>query len=113
MTFYGSEKEYHNPEFLSRSPIGVDTPATSINLVKGSDPYFVVTKLSVKMTAYSDIDVSLNVCPLVEGNLKVLGFRFKLLNEVWVYHRFDLPGPLLQDTQMNKARRGKSSCTHN
>lgn len=113
MTFYGSEKEYHNPEFLSQSPIGVDTPATSINLVKGSDPYFVVTKLAVKMTAYSDIDVSLNVCPLVEGNLKVLGFRFKLLNEVWVYHRFDLPGPLLQDTQMNKARRGKLSCTHN
>ena len=106
VTFYGSEKEYRSPEFMCQVPLDVSSE-DSVTLVKDSDPFFVVTKLSVKVAANSDTTVSLNISPLVEGDLNVLGFRFKLLNEVWVYTRFNLLGPLLQDTQLNKSKRGK------
>jgi len=42
---------------------------------------------------------------MVEGDLKVLGIRFKLLGEVWIYRPFHTPGPLLQNTQLNRSRR--------
>eukprot|EP00804_Cyclotella_cryptica_P024493 CCRYP_017559-RA/>CCRYP_017559-RA protein AED:0.26 eAED:0.26 QI:1717/1/1/1/1/1/5/475/1401 len=105
--FYGSEKEYRSPEFMCQVPIDSDFSSRVTALVHNSDPYFVVTKFSVKAKASSETMVSLNICPLVEGDLKVLGFRFKLLDEVWIFHRFELLGPLLQDTQLNKARRAR------
>jgi hypothetical protein len=111
VTFYGSEKEYYNPEFMCQIPVDTISSSDSATLVK-EFPYFVVTKLAVKLAANSDTTVFLNISPLAEGELKVLGFRFKLLNEVWVFSRFDLIGPLLQDTQINKAKRGKSIVTN-
>ena len=111
MTFHGSEKEYHSPQFMCQFPTNEESSTAASSLTKDDDPYFVVTKLNVKMTADSDTNVSLHICPLVEGDLSVLGFRFKLLDEVWVYKRFDLLGPLLQDSQINKARRGMSCST--
>jgi hypothetical protein len=107
VNFYGSEKEYQSPEFMCQLPIDSDFSSRVTALVHNSDPYFVVTKLAVKARANSETTVSLNICPLIEGDLKVLGFRFKLLDDVWIFHRFELLGPLLQDTQVNKARRGR------
>lgn len=106
VNFYGSEKEYHNPIFMCQIPVDEDSSADAATLVKDSDPYFVVTKLTVKLAANSSTTVSLNICPLIEGDFEVLGFRFKLLNEVWIYHRFNLLGPLMQDSQANKSKRG-------
>jgi hypothetical protein len=115
--FYGSDKEYQSPEFMCQLPAVSDFSSRITTLVKDSDPHFVVTKVSVTMRANSETVVSLNICPLVEGDLKLLGFRFKLLDQVWIYHRFDLLGPLLQDTQINKAKRGELAnpldCNHN
>jgi hypothetical protein len=45
--------------------------------------------------------VSLGLTPLVEGNLEILGVRSMLLDKIWVYHPFDIPGPLLRDTRTN------------
>ena len=109
VTFHGSEKEYQNPHFMRQFP--TDGHSSISFLSKDDDTYFVVTKLNVSMTANSDTIVALHICPLVEGHLSILGFRFKLLNEVWVYRRFDVLGPLLQDSQINKARRGMSDST--
>jgi len=71
------------------------------------NPFFVVSKQSVKLAAEGETMVSLGITPLVEGDLEILGVRFKLQDKVWLYHSFDIPGPLLKDTRtniMNKVR---------
>jgi len=35
----------------------------------------------------------------------MLGVRYKLSDQIWVYHPFHLPGPLLNDTRSNRANR--------
>ena len=71
------------------------------------NPFFVVTKHAVNLSAEGETMVSVGIVPLVEGNLEILGVRFKLQGKVWLYHTFDIPGPLLKDTRtniMNKVR---------
>jgi len=108
--FHGSDREFQRPKFVCQFPIKSDDnllvaaiPSTIID----SEPYFVVTKASAKLGTNSDTTIYLNICPLVEGDLRILGVRFHLLGEVWVYHKFNLPGPLLQDTRENRSKRGK------
>lgn len=107
--FHGSEKVYSRPEFLRQQPMTsehFDTQSSEID--DNPEPYFVVTKLNTKIKSNSEARITLNICPLVKGNFNIHGFRFKLLGEVWMYHQFDLRGPLLQDSQTNRARRGKA-----
>ncbi len=65
------------------------------------NPFFVVSKQSVNLPAEGETMVSLGITPLVEGDLEILGVRFKLQDKVWLYHEFDIPGPLLKDTRIN------------
>ncbi|KAL3943892.1 MAG: hypothetical protein SGBAC_002050 [Bacillariaceae sp.] len=69
------------------------------------NPFFVVTKRDVQLLPLADITISAGVCPLVEGDLELLGVRCKLFDKVWVYHPFDIEGPLLQDTRENISNR--------
>jgi len=72
-----------------------------------SNPFFVVTKQEVELPAEGETVVSTSIAPLIEGNLEILGVRCKLLDKVWLYHAFEIPGPLLKDTRtnvMNKVR---------
>ena len=113
--FHGSDREFQRPNFLCQFPIKSDG-----NLLVGaiqstiidSEPYFVVTKASAKLGTNSDTTISLNICPLAEGDLRILGVRFHLRGAVWVYHKFNLTGPLLQDTRENRSKRGKCVLSH-
>ena len=102
--FHGSDKEYKSPDFMHQHSIDSDA-SKAAPVDKSANPYFVVTKSTVKMTPSSSTLASLKICPLSMGDFNIIGVRFKLLGEVWIYHRFDLPGPLLQDTQLNRSKR--------
>lgn len=103
--FHGSEIEYESPDFMYQKSIDSANSESAVPVDNGSDPYFVVTKSTIAMTPSSSTISSLKICPLTKGDFKIIGVRFKLLGEVWIYHRFDLPGPLLQDTQLNRSKR--------
>jgi len=103
-TFHGSSHQFHRPEFMCQQSNDENKPSSE---PVDEEPYFVVTKPSMKMGPNSTTLVNLKICPLAEGDLRILGARFHLLGEVWVYHAFDTPGPLLQDTRDNKSKRGK------
>lgn len=107
--FHGSDHVFQSPQFLCQLPIKSDDLSVEANVSTIEDdhlePYFVVTKACVKIGPNSDTAISLNVCPLAEGDLRILGFRFLLLGEVWVFHRFQLPRPLLQDSRENRSKR--------
>ena len=97
--------EFKIPNFCRISEKGVKS-CTSAQ----ENPFFVVTKQAVTIPADGQLLVSAGITPLVEGDLEILGVRCKLEDKVWLYHAFDIPGPLLKDTRtniMNKAR-GKS-----
>jgi len=102
--FHGSEKVFERPVFMHQHSIDSDVSESS-PVDNAGMPYFVVTKKTVKMTQSSSTVASLEICPLSKGDFKIIGVRFKLLGEVWIYHRFDIPGPLLQDTQLNRSKR--------
>jgi hypothetical protein len=109
-TFHSSEYRFLSPQFLCKFPTEADdfsVEVTASTIDKDSEPFFVVTKSSVTMEPNSDTTITLHICPLAEGELRILGVRFYLLREVWVYHRFHLHGQLLQDTRDNRSRRGK------
>jgi len=103
--FHGSDKQYERPAFMHQRSIDDSDASEAAPVDKTSHPYFVVSKSTVTMTPSSSALASLNICPLSKGDFKIIGVRFKLLGEVWIYHRFDLPGPLLQDTQLNRSKR--------
>jgi len=103
-TFHGSSHQFHSPEFMCQQSNDANTPSPE---PIDEEPYFVVTKPSMKMGPNSTTLVNLKICPLAEGDLRIIGARFHLLGEVWVCHEFDTPGPLLQDTRDNKSKRGK------
>ena len=109
-TFHGSDYRFLSPQFLCQFRMKSDdfpAEATASTIDMDSEPCFVVTKSSVKIGPNSDATISLYICPLAEGELRILGVRFILLGEVWVYHRFHLRRPLLQDTRDNRSGRGK------
>lgn len=70
-----------------------------------SNPFFVVTKQTLELKAGKKDVVSAGLTPMVEGDLEILGVRYKLSDQVWVYHPFHIPGPLLDDTRSNRANR--------
>mmetsp|Transcript_1241 Transcript_1241/g.2203 ORF Transcript_1241/g.2203 Transcript_1241/m.2203 type:complete len:647 (+) Transcript_1241:74-2014(+) len=106
--FHGSDHEFQSPDFICQLPIDSsqdDLSSSSSDIAQGSGPHFVVTKSMVKIGPSSDANVSLKLCPLVEGDLQIHGVRFRLSGEVWIYHHFDLKGPLLQNSRENRSKR--------
>jgi hypothetical protein len=69
------------------------------------EPFFVVTKSNITIPPETKMVTSGSICPLSHGNLEVLGVRCRLFYSVWMYHPFDIKGPLLQNTRSNRANR--------
>jgi hypothetical protein len=65
----------------------------------------------VELPPAGDVTVSLGITPLVEGDLEILGVRCKLSDKVWLYHRFNIPGPFLRDTRTNIMNRVRGQST--
>lgn len=102
-TFSGSSIVYETPEFCRIS----GTSSGSWTSTAPEEPFFVVSKYALALESNTSVRVTLGICPLVLGDMEVLGVRCKLFNDVWVYHPFDVKGPLLQNTSENRANRGK------
>mmetsp|Transcript_18464 Transcript_18464/g.52988 ORF Transcript_18464/g.52988 Transcript_18464/m.52988 type:complete len:1404 (-) Transcript_18464:37-4248(-) len=107
--FGGSESTYAIPEFARVSSPEEQRSWHPAHLSEGG-PFFVVTKSDLAMEPGTTTSLELGICPLVQGDLEIVGVRCKLFSEIWVYHRFYIEGPLLQDTRHNRANRirGKS-----
>lgn len=109
--FQSSNLEFEIPEFSRLSP---ESGGENRSWTAGHDldcPYFVVSKQSLSLEAQGQTSIALGICPLVEGNLEVVGVRSRLLDDVWVYHPFKVEGKLLHNTRSNRAKGGKS-CFH-
>eukprot|EP00586_Coscinodiscus_wailesii_P000359 CAMPEP_0172484228 /NCGR_PEP_ID=MMETSP1066-20121228/11600_1 /TAXON_ID=671091 /ORGANISM="Coscinodiscus wailesii, Strain CCMP2513" /LENGTH=1011 /DNA_ID=CAMNT_0013248591 /DNA_START=206 /DNA_END=3238 /DNA_ORIENTATION=+ len=99
--------------FLSLPNVDFDVPHFYQNLpndnttqeASPSEPFFVVDKQALVIEPNTTQKVTLTLTPLIKGNLKILGYRAKLFNEIWLYHKFDISGPLLQDTALHRANR--------
>jgi hypothetical protein len=103
-TFSSSELEYEAPDFCRLSPVNAQSGAWKSSIEE--EPFFVVTKTGSTLEPGSTTVVSLGICPLVLGDLEIVGVRYKLFNDVWVYHPFSVKGPLLQNSSYNRANRG-------
>lgn len=99
---------FEAPEFGRSSPLGVEDESKRAwkSVHEDESPMFVVTKPSFVLEGGARVKVSLGVCPLVQGDLEVLGVRWKVFGQVWIYHPFHIQGPLLQNTAFNRANRG-------
>jgi hypothetical protein len=106
--FQSSSQEFKTPQFGRISPTDSHSGTGAWTSVSEEDPYFVVTKQDLIIDAGSTVSLSLGICPLVKGDLEILGVRSKLFSDVWIYHPLNVKGPLLQDTSYNRANRGMS-----
>ena len=109
-TFGGSSNEYGYPDFarVSKPKLSADAgdPLSWEAAHQAHDGlFFVVTKTDLIMEPGTTTTMSLGICPLITGDLEILGVRCKLFDEAWIYHRFHIEGPLLQDTREHKANR--------
>jgi hypothetical protein len=99
---------FEAPEFGRSSPLDVEEESkrawTSVH--EGDPPTFVVTKPNLTLEGGSRVKVSLGLCPLIQGDLEILGVRWKVFGQVWIFHPFHIQGPLLQNTAFNRANRG-------
>jgi hypothetical protein len=102
--FAGSERLFEVADFSRISPA---TDSNENIWHSGSanevDPYFLVTKGNMAMEPRSKTRISLELCPLALGDLEIVGVRCKIFNEIWVYHNFEVKGPLLHNTVSNNA----------
>jgi tetratricopeptide (TPR) repeat protein len=105
-TFQSSHIEYEIADFCRVSTGRTDdADREGWKSAEDIEPFFVVTKLDASLPPETKKVISANICPLVRGNLEVLGVRCRLFDAVWVYHPFDIKGPLLQNTRANRANR--------
>jgi uncharacterized membrane protein YgcG len=105
-TFHSSSVEFEAADFCRLSPGGdVDPLKQTWKTAEDSAPFFVVTKKDLTLDPESRRNVSASICPLVQGDLEILGVRCRLFDDVWVYHPFDVKGRLLQNTRSNRANR--------
>ena len=72
------------------------------------EPFFVVTKDDISLEPESRKTVTASICPIAQGDLEILGARFRLFDNVWVFHPFTIKGELLQNTRENRANRVRS-----
>jgi len=105
-TFHGSQVKFFVPDFCRLSDGEKKDPLKQAwKSAEEVEPFFVVTKMSLSLESESRRTVSVSICPLRRGNLEIVGVRCRLLDDVWVFHPFDLQGPLLQNTRANRANR--------
>ena len=106
--FNCSDQDFEVANFsrLSNAPNEGNTSWTT-DSDNENDPFFVVTKKAVALDGMSRRVISLSLCPLVMGDLEIIGIRCKIFNEIWVYHRLSVLGPILQNTAHNRGNRGK------
>jgi len=104
--FAGSEKLFEVADFSRISPA---TDSNENIWSSGSanevDPHFLVSKGKMAMEPRSKTRISLELCPLAMGDLEIVGVRCKIFNEIWVYHNFNVKGPLLHNTAFNRMNR--------
>ena len=91
-TFNGSKEIFGEPDLLH----------DSVNTKNA----FVVNKQDIEIEPKSFIKVYLHMCPLVPGKLSIKGMRCKLFDQVWVFHEFNVSGPLLRMTREQRSKRG-------
>mmetsp|Transcript_18906 Transcript_18906/g.28738 ORF Transcript_18906/g.28738 Transcript_18906/m.28738 type:complete len:1849 (-) Transcript_18906:41-5587(-) len=104
--FSGSEKMFEVAHFSRLSPLSETGGESWLSgSAEGVDPYFLVNKGKMAMDAGSKNTISLEICPLVMGELEIIGVRCKIFNEIWVYHQFKVMGELLHNTAYNRAHR--------
>jgi len=111
-SFHSSRKAFVMGDFTRTSPTkGDDDEDGDKPWVSPNDdeegPFFVVDKTNLAVDPGTSTEVKLSICPLVTGDLEIVGVRCKLFNELWVYHPFHVVGPLLQNTRMNRANRAR------
>ncbi|KAL3925019.1 MAG: hypothetical protein SGILL_000681 [Bacillariaceae sp.] len=90
-----------NLKFIVPDFCRISEPGTRVCKPANVSTFFVVTKHDIVLPAGGETVLSVGLTPLVAGDLEILGVRSKLLDKVWAYHPFDIPGPLLQDTRTN------------
>jgi len=104
-TFHNSNADFEAADFC-RISAGKDDPTKETwRTADERSPFFVVTKKDITLDPESRRNISASICPMVQGNLEILGVRCRLFDDVWVYHPFDVKGPLLQNTRSNRASR--------
>ena len=104
-SFKSTSDTFFAPAFCRMSPEGGENVKGAWKSVKYEDPYFVVTKVDLSLQPGSKTRVHLSICPLVQGDLEILGLRCKLFNDVWVFHPFKIKGALLRNSAENKSSR--------
>jgi hypothetical protein len=72
-----------------------------------TEPFFVVSQKAVALDGMSRKKIHLSVCPLVTGDLEIVGMRCKIFNELWVHHLFSKYNGTLQHS--NTHGEGKMS----
>ncbi|CAB9513824.1 trafficking protein particle complex [Seminavis robusta] len=107
-TFASSDQQFQVPEFARLSPKSGGgsrawTPGDNVEV-----PYFVVSKANISLDAQGATSISLGICPLIQGDLEVLGVRSRLLDDVWTYHPFSIKGPRLHNTRENRTKRARA-----
>ena len=101
--FSGSDGLFEIPQFARVSPsTDAETEAWHSGTENGVDPFFLVTTSRIAMDPSSDVHISLEICPLITGDLEILGVRCKIFNEIWVYSHFQIKGPLLHNNASNR-----------
>jgi len=105
--FSGSDEAFHLAHFsrLSSGKEGQQGNIWTSPCLNNVEPFFVVTKKAMPLDPMSNSTISLSICPLVTGDLEILGVRCKIFNEIWVYHQFNVLGPLLQNSTLNRGNR--------
>jgi hypothetical protein len=106
-TFQSSDVEFEVPHFcrVSSTSRKDDYDKESWKSAEDLGPFFVVTKSNITLEPERSRNISASICPLVMGDLEVIGVRCRIFDDVWVFHKFDIKGPLLQNTRANRANR--------
>ena len=105
-TFQSSDVVFVIPDFCRVSTgRNEETNIDTWKSAEDVEPFFVVTKTNVSIPPQTKQVATMSICPLVRGNLEIVGVRCRLFDSVWVFHPFDIKGPLLQNTRANRANR--------
>lgn len=107
--FRCTHRTFTSPDFLYYKKAGENEEEVHSNENDPDNPYFVVEKKNLSLEPREVKRVTIAICPLVQGHLAIHGIRWKVLNEFWASHKFKIKGPLLQDTALNRACRGKKN----
>ena len=85
-TFQTSREIFYNPDFQHSFPMTAEA-----NI--GDGPYFVVSKLNIELQPQATVDASLEICPLLVGEMDIIGVRWRAFNQFWVHHKFQALKP--------------------